>query len=203
MVQPIVSPSTSRADETFTDMSACKQNYFRFLNASFRSITSGRIVACYSRAQLSRRDWLAVTGALLVSSPANAANDAILQKLDGLKTQQYRFELDAPSEARKERILAAQQQIAKVTRLVQLEQYDSARRQLREGVVSTLRKDLRDAQESYKRVTPPMVDNVKNELERLDQALRFEDADEIWNHLAATDVALKDILTVIQTTNPF
>ena len=48
---------------------------------------------------------------------------------------------------------AVQQQMGKVITLVQLEQYNAARLQLREGSASSLRKDLRDAQDLYPGVT--------------------------------------------------
>lgn len=44
---------------------------------------------------------------------------------------------------------AAREQFSRVSRLVQLKQFNSARLQLREGAASTLRKDLRDAQDLY------------------------------------------------------
>lgn len=52
---------------------------------------------------------------------------------------------------------AALQQISKVERMVQLEQFSGARLQLREGSASTLRKDLRDAQE----FSPQITDTVR------------------------------------------
>lgn len=47
----------------------------------------------------------------------------------------------------------AQEQFRKVQRLVQLKQFQSARLQLREGVASNLRKDLRDVEGLYPAVT--------------------------------------------------
>lgn len=48
---------------------------------------------------------------------------------------------------------AAREQFSKVLRLVQLGQFKTARLELREGIASNLRKDLRDAQEQYPAVS--------------------------------------------------
>ena len=47
----------------------------------------------------------------------------------------------------------AQEQFRKVQRLVQLKQFQSARLQLREGIASSLRKDLRDVEDLYPAVS--------------------------------------------------
>lgn len=70
---------------------------------------------------------------------------------------------------------AALQQISKVERMVQLEQFSGARLQLREGSASTLRKDLRDAQE----FSPQITDTVRRR-----KRMRHEFRCVRWNALA-------------------
>ena len=65
---------------------------------------------------------------------------------------------------RKMCLQAVRQQFAKVTRLVQLDQYTSARQQLREGVAALLRDDLRDAQESYANLTDQVRSSIRSAL---------------------------------------
>lgn len=55
-----------------------------------------------------------------------------------------------PTAALRQRLQSAQQQVQKIELLVKIEQYDSARLQLREGSMKSLRLDMAYGQEMYR-----------------------------------------------------
>jgi hypothetical protein len=143
---------------------------------AFIPLANKRVTRCCATALRSRRSsFLWTVSACTPCLSACAQNEAVLRQIEKLKGDQTAQEIASPGLVRLRRIQvhtalvlwigptsfqtgdgclqAAKEQFAKVLRLVQLEQFRSARLELREGTASSLRKDLRDAQEIYPTVS--------------------------------------------------